>query len=1170
MATKPLIPYLPKLKGGNEESVSLPNVLREWDEKQGKIRLHHLAEAIDVPKGAESVYSIPNPWARTILFRRALFDKDHALHLPILEEWRGLIALLALKDVRRLTELSARGMQLSAENVDSDSFRYAVARVLPGNEDAIAQSASWASFHLLCWTGERTEGKARAFAMTSPWTLVATGADYSDLLSEKEVRWFNPREGLLKDPSEFLSLRERSLLAEWLCHVQNGLPAEKGAKTEEIGKVLKQFAKELDSAANGSLPPGELFSDSSLGLKDVSLYAKIDRPIRPTAPVLSECVIETDRPGAPLFVLIDPAIPDALGLPARDIAVHKTVTLESVRRAIPELDRSRSGLFPRASGEPPLHWCTGKHFFESSLIYEQTRSIGGNEDVEAFPGCRAVQTADGSRSQGRHIALPIRQEVLDLFTPGYFDKNLTVEWLPSGDARFRLKLALRTLAPGASSPAAANTLVLERTYAQNEMTRVAKLPLVCLWPNFRFNDDQKAVEGDKKPSNRWARYYLFESWYGMGDKKDQFLVTPAIRQQIVRQRMVTMPDFGANGQKEGEEFFQVTTMTRFPEALVCTMPHNDQQPLLRGEGAPSGLLLLKDPETVNVFQGQDAILGVDFGTTGTSLYCALGQTQDADGKIERLAFHNRLVQITTSDSSEFQRITRNQFLPNSEPANGKILSIFQDFGANGTRSAVGDGHVLFLENSSLRDFVHGDPQSILTNLKWSEDRAVNAATQDFLVQLCMQSLAELISAGARGVELRYSYPTAFSDPDLNNFKGLWNNVRRRLEQMTSIPIDFHTKVEDNCESIAATRFFSHSDNARTLNVARGAISLDIGGGTTDIAVWNRDANTGKPSLLAHTSVKFAGQDIFLAPLRKRPELLSVIDDGGAVSKSVARLNSHLKQGTGAYFAEVDAIISRHGDELLSKLPACAQSRGVKDLLQVIDLGMRGIAFYTGLLVGRLVKDGAYDATLPRISVFIGGNGSRLFNWCALGEADSSSMIVRNFAQNLLAGANFACGNQLQDKKVMVELSRRPKEEVAFGLVMRPLALMRSDDYVNPMAGENYLVGLSGNRQLQAWNTAPDLQTLGTLPVCVDPELKVFREFLRGAGIGMENDALIDVANSVDQEIRNMADKAELALNNRGEDGKVLDPVRKQPLFILALKHVVADKIRSLVSMSLVD
>jgi hypothetical protein len=528
------------------------------------------------------------------------------------------------------------------------------------------------------------------------------------------------------------------------------------------------------------------------------------------------------------------------------------------------------------------------------------------------------------------------------------------------------------------------------------------------------------------------------------------------------------------------------------------------------------------------------------------------------------------VQITTGDSGAFQSVTRDLFLPNSEPANGKILSIFQDFGANGTRSAVGDGHVLFLENSSSREFVHGNPQSILTDLKWSEDRAVNAATQDFLVQLCMQALAELISAGARSIELRYSYPTAFSDGDLNNFKGLWKNVRRRLEQMTSVPIDFHTKVEDNCESIAATRFFSHSDNARTMNVARGAISLDIGGGTTDIAVWNRDANTGKPSLLAHTSVKFAGQDIFLAPLRKRPELLSVIDDGGVVSNSVTWLNSRLKQGTSAYCAEVDAIISRHGDELLSKLPACAQSRGVKELLQVLDLGMRGIAFYTGLLVGRLVKDNVYDATLPRISVFVGGNGSRLFNWCALGEADSSSMIVRNFGQNLLAGANFASDNVLQDKRVMIELSGRPKEEVAFGLVMRPLTLIRSDDYVNPMAGENYLVGMSSSRQMRAWNTAPDLQTLGTLPVCVDPELKVFREFLRSAGIHLETEALLDVANAVDQEIRNMADKAELALNHLTDEGKVEDPVRKQPLFILALKHVVADRVRSLVSMKLVD
>jgi hypothetical protein len=261
MANKTLIPYLPKLKGGKVEAVSLPKVLREWDDEQGKIRLRHLADAIDVPPGADSVYSIPNPWARTILFRRALYDPDHTLHPRILGEWRGLIAMIALKEVRRLTELSVRGIQVSVDSADPDSFRYAVSRVLPDNEDAIAPSATWNNFHLLSWMGERTEGKPRAFAMTSPWTLVATGADYAGVLSEKEVPWFSRQDGVLKDPREQLSAHERTMLAEWLGHVHNGLPAEKGANTEAIGHALKEFAQSLDSRATGNQAESDVFSD---------------------------------------------------------------------------------------------------------------------------------------------------------------------------------------------------------------------------------------------------------------------------------------------------------------------------------------------------------------------------------------------------------------------------------------------------------------------------------------------------------------------------------------------------------------------------------------------------------------------------------------------------------------------------------------------------------------------------------------------------------------------------------------------------------------------------------------------------------------------------------------------------------------------------------------------
>lgn len=1177
MSNEPLIPYLPKLIKGTEDAVAPPRALREWDDSQGEIRLRHLADAIEVPPGADRVHSIPDPWARVILFWRALYDRDHSLHRRIRGEWRGALTLLALKEVRRVTELGVHPMKLKPNDAHRESFRYAVTRVLPGNEDAIIRSATWNEFDLLRWTGERTQGRERAFALTSPWTLVATGANYSDVFSKNEVPWFDGK--CLADPVGNLSEDERAMVAEWLWHVRNGLPAERGAKIREIAGLLESFARDLHPAANGLLPASEVFADRSLGLSGGELYRWIDRPCRPTARIVTHCAIRTDRQGAPEYILIDPAVTAAIHRNERDVVVHRSVNMATYRRLIPEVDRSRSGLLNADFGMAAMRWCTAEFFFEKDLIYQQTWGGAPDQKVDAFPGLLKISRIEG-RAQGRQFVLPIRPEVLGLFTAETLASRLSMEWTEKGDAQFRLRLDVRTLAAGANpqDPAVPtgemHTVELVRTYSAAEMVQVPRLPAVCLWPNFRFEDDQPH-EGNgghtperapsreaQSPRNRWNVYYLFESWRELGDKIDQFVVS-ALPGEAVNERLLKMPTYDA-GQKIGEEAFQITSLTSFPEALVCKMPFNTQRQRSQGDVAPTGLLLLHRPPPTAVRHDHHAALGMDFGTTGTSIWRSFGPANAEDNDaldISRVSFENRVVQITTIDVGEFQRITRELFVPNKQPVNGRILSIFQDFGGRGKREAVRDGHVLFLENSGSQEFVHGDPQSVLTNLKWSEERGINAATQDFLIQLCRQSLAELIVAGATTIDLRYSYPTAFSEDDLEHFKGLWTTVAGHLKRDTSVPIRLHERIEDNCEAIAATRFFSHSENARRINVARGAITLDIGGGTTDIAVWNRHPESGRPSLLGHMSVKFAGQDIFLAPLRHRPQLLAQIDDGGTVSAAIELLTSRFRRGP-AYDAELDAIITAHGDELLEKLPGCAQSRGIKEFLQILDLGLCGIAFYTGLLVGRLVKDGSYDALQPRIQTFVGGNGSRLFNWCALGEADRSSKIVRRFAATLLAGANLASGNQLKGNQVEVSLSSRPKEEVAFGLVMRPDRLERNDAYVNPIAGENYLVGKVSDRRTLTWDTAPDLQTLGTLPVHVDPKLEVFKTFLQAMELRLSEEELYDVGNAIDTGISNMAVIAEHALKDLNENGKK-DPVRKQPLFILGVKHLISDRIRKL-------
>jgi len=57
-------------------------------------------------------------------------------------------------------------------------------------------------------------------------------------------------------------------------------------------------------------------------------------------------------------------------------------------------------------------------------------------------------------------------------------------------------------------------------------------------------------------------------------------------------------------------------------------------------------------------------------------------------------------------------------------------------------------------------------------------------------------------------------------------------------------------------------------------------------------------------------------------------------------------------------------------------------------------------------------------------------------------------------------------------------------------------------------------------------------------------------------------------SDVDAGIQDMKQKAKRALAEGASPGKANDPVRKQPLFILGLSHLVTDRVRKLGAMKL--
>ena len=88
--------------------------------------LQGLANGLDCGESIKdmgSVDSIPDMWALPLLFKMALFDLEPArqfvtgLHEKVLGEWRALLAMLALKDIKRL-DMRAEQVNLLEDRSD--------------------------------------------------------------------------------------------------------------------------------------------------------------------------------------------------------------------------------------------------------------------------------------------------------------------------------------------------------------------------------------------------------------------------------------------------------------------------------------------------------------------------------------------------------------------------------------------------------------------------------------------------------------------------------------------------------------------------------------------------------------------------------------------------------------------------------------------------------------------------------------------------------------------------------------------------------------------------------------------------------------------------------------------------------------------------------------------
>jgi hypothetical protein len=1085
-------PYLPKKKTGGR--FADPPAIRVWDER-AKTHLESLSDALDVTSTDHRIHSIPDPWARAILFDRALFDETHLLHSTIKGEWRGILALLGLRERRGFNGLSAREVVLDGESATAGSFTAVLAHLKPRNADLIDVRTLWDHFYTLRWHRPPfDQRRPQAFAATLPGTLLCTGADYKNVFSTDEVPWFI--DGILVDPVEHIATRERQVLAEWVRLIASSIISlgHRSSRSNWIVGHLGDFAKDLERGiASAAASPAkkdataiakELLGESSLGLM-YGLYRLLDKACMPESGVISDVEILTTKENAPRSLLVDPTLAQQWNETPREITVYRDISLATSVRL------TSSGKKSEALGDN-IQWCTPDFFFSDRLIYEP------NVSAPSFPGCLPVKTSGSAQRRG--VVLPLNSDVLRLLTPAEIAERLNIEWQPNGGAICSLKLTLK------NSSGRERGCKIQKTYTEADMVSLTNLPLVATWPDFQVED------------LNWKAYYTFQLWSG---EKEELSVKPwADTAREPAEHRKYMLD---------KRRFQFYLSESYPEALICETPYYNAA--MQRERRAQGILLINVPRLEQPALASGVVLGIDFGSTGSNVYI---RNRESDPQ-PVLFSSSRVRRITEYDNGQFLGFCRYLFVPSQDWTAESILSIFHDFGdppeGPSSRKPLRDGHVLYADDPRTLIPKDADRKRVRSNLKWGDERD-RIAARDFLIQLCMQSAAEVAVQGAREVDVRFSYPTAFSRRDLNVFEAHWRTAADKTTKITGIDFKLNPRDIDNREAIAATRFFAdfagHNDH---MDITGGALTIDIGGGTTDLALWK------ERQLLAHSSVIFAGRDILLAPIRKKPQILSEI------YQLIPLDNLQKSNHDSAFNAELDAIIAKFGNEMIQALPVAEARQNVKGLLSILEVGLCGLAFYSGLLVRRLSEAERFTQGY-RFPIFVGGNGSKLFTWCAIGGNLAKSEIHDRATGAFLAGAN------LKNLKVEIHLSARPKSEVAHGLVCGSLPLNEdAEDYARPMAGESFKTPTG----LGDWKESPPSEDIMNKKVFADRRLPIFSSFLRSIDVPVTEEMLDRIGGQIDLRFGQQAQEIEAA---RAKDPrtKPADVVRNEPVFIMALKR----------------
>lgn len=1027
---------------------NLPPVTKEFPEPKSHgdwsaiTNLSALARSLRLDKApvrSDELKSIPDVWAQAQLTTDAFFDQDHDAHDDVVAQWRGLLATFALQPLYAAEyDLAINTLDLT-DRATASKFKQVLQRLLP--KQSASLGLSWEKLGIVEFLdrGSRTVGGS-ALAFLSPSMLIAPGRMASKF-SMPTVPWLA---GGLHDPLQSSGLKPEAfaILAEYIKGLIETIsshrsPDVKVEKRDELLRQLRAFSDGCEQRQRRALPTKSVelrLAWPDPFFKVLGRTQSVDKAN--IAPSDSDCLLNV-RPGrsASLYqgiILVDPSIADTLNKPSSDVRVWKQYTLRDAEAAASFSEMKADA---HASGY---------------LILRK-------EDLFTY---RLVRLDEGAEVPGNPVTL--RQELLPLspialLLNGWADDAELAE--KGGEAHFSIQVELTQ--SGVRHRVA-------RTFAANEVLTFPPPADLAVWPNFQADDwpwTFLRFQYDPR-SDLITRFAASASFVASCIESDDPQVKLrnvehwASSQDLTVDRTLNAKSISAvedaQGRKQLERF-------RFRDEAQLIgeqhrLPHGAEAIFFAVRDAassrdlPAGCVVMRldaAPQSID-----KSVVAFDFGTTNTVAYSKRGN-QPA----KRIAFKDRIVQpIKTGGGKDEVAAAYTDFFPvNDHDTPVPTIAKKREFGGGALprdiRQALNDksdifglSHMVFFQP---RGGIADTPEFMLRlinagilefDIKWGERAEDRQLVQSFLKQLMIMVAAELRADGISisNIQWRYSFPQAFNTDHKHAFQGIIRNAWSALAQDNEAIGPVAHSISFSTEADAAMRYFTLDQQQQKFGVGRLVVMFDIGGGTSDIAIWK------DKTLLWRGSARLAGSHFFSAYLRENLGILEAIDKdavrafrAGGTAHSVADESFRARQlvellvARKDFSAKFDAAYPLHSGE-----PAWAGLR------HVTKTALAGLHHYVSLVLSELKAQGRIDdRDLQELMIALGGRGSSIFRQFVT-DADTSDLA----AVSKMIG--MASAGLTAPDRVEPRFSEMPKEEVARGLLLEDPAAQAGDECIH--------------------------------------------------------------------------------------------------------------------------